>query len=64
MKRHPLKRTLLALLLLQGKRSSQICAELNVQPSTVTTYKIKIFTKLGVNNVVDLEKLAVQYHVA
>lgn len=52
-----------ALLLLQGKRSSQICSELNVQPSTVTTYKIKIFTKLGVNNVVDLEKLANLYRV-
>jgi len=52
-----------ALLLLQGKRSSQICSELNIQPSTVTTYKIKIFTKLGVNNVVDLEKLANLYHV-
>lgn len=52
-----------ALLLLQGKRSSEICSELNIQPSTVTTYKIKIFTKLGVNNVVDLEKLANLYHV-
>ena len=52
-----------ALLLLQGKRSSQICSELNIQPSTVTTYKIKIFTKLGVNNVVDLEKLANVYHI-
>lgn len=52
-----------ALLLLQGKRSSEICSELNIQPSTVTTYKIKIFTKLGVNNVVDLERLANIYHV-
>ncbi|MEO6358766.1 MAG: response regulator transcription factor [Ferruginibacter sp.] len=52
-----------ALLLLQGKRSSEICSELNIQPSTVTTYKIKIFTKLGVNNVVDLEKLANLYHI-
>ena len=52
-----------ALLLLQGKRSSEICSELNIQPSTVTTYKIKIFTKLGVNNVVDLERLANVYHV-
>ena len=52
-----------ALLMLQGKRSSEICSELNIQPSTVTTYKIKIFTKLGVNNVVDLEKLASVYHM-
>ncbi|MGI8951069.1 MAG: response regulator [Chitinophagaceae bacterium] len=52
-----------AILLLKGKRSSEICAELNIQPSTVTTYKIKIFTKLGVNNVVDLEKLAEVYQV-
>jgi two-component system invasion response regulator UvrY len=52
-----------ALLMLQGKRGSEICSELNIQPSTVTTYKIKIFTKLGVNNVVDLEKLANVYHI-
>jgi two-component system, NarL family, invasion response regulator UvrY len=52
-----------ALLLVQGKRSQQICAELNIQPSTVTTYKIKIFTKLQVNNVVELEKLATLYQV-
>ena len=52
-----------ALLLLQGKRSSQVCAELNLQPSTVTTYKIKIFTKLEVDNVVDMERLAVLYQV-
>ncbi len=52
-----------ALLLLKGKRSTEICAELNIQPSTVTTYKIKIFTKLGVNNVLDLEKLASLYHM-
>ncbi len=52
-----------ALLLLKGKRSSEICSELNIQPSTVTTYKIKIFTKLGVNNLMDLEKLAEVYHI-
>lgn len=52
-----------ALLLLQGKRSSEICSALNIQPSTVTTYKIKIFTKLGINNIIDLEKLATLYHV-
>ncbi len=52
-----------AILLLQGKRSSQICTELNIQPSTVTTYKIKIFTKLGVNSVVDMERLATVYKV-
>lgn len=52
-----------ALLLLQGKRSSQICSELNLHPSTVTTYKIKIFTKLEVDNVVDMERLAVLYKI-
>lgn len=52
-----------ALLLLKGKRVSQICAELNLHSSTVTTYKIKIFTKLEVDNVVDMERLAVLYQV-
>jgi two-component system, NarL family, invasion response regulator UvrY len=52
-----------ALLMLQGKRSSEICSELNIQPSTVTTYKIKIFTKLQITNVVDLERLATLYQV-
>ena len=52
-----------ALLLAKGKRSSEICSALNIQPSTVTTHKIKIFTKLGVTNVVDLEKLATVYQL-
>lgn len=52
-----------ALLLLQGKRISHICSELNLHSSTVTTYKIKIFTKLEVDNVVDMERLAVLYQV-
>ena len=52
-----------ALLLLKGKRSSEICSALNIQPSTVTTHKIKIFTKLGVTNIVDLEKLASAYQL-
>lgn len=36
------------------KRASQIAAELNISTSTVNTYRVRLFTKLGVNNMIDL----------
>jgi two-component system invasion response regulator UvrY len=45
-------------LLLQGKRTQDICNELNLQPSTISTFKSKIFTKLNVTNVIELSILA------
>ena len=50
-------------LMIQGKRSSEICRELNLQASTVATYKAKLFTKLGVNNVLELKQLVSNYKV-
>jgi len=52
-----------ALLLLQGKRGNEICQELNLHPSTVTGYKLNVFTKLRVKNVVDLERIARLYNI-
>ena len=45
-------------LLLQGKRSQEICNELNLQPSTISTFKQKIFTKLNISNVLELNLLS------
>ncbi|MEQ1675907.1 MAG: response regulator transcription factor [Chitinophagaceae bacterium] len=44
-------------LLKMGKKTSEICAELNVQSSTVATYKLKIFEKLGITNPIELKEL-------
>jgi DNA-binding NarL/FixJ family response regulator len=50
-------------LMIQGKRSSEICRELNLQASTVATYKAKLFSKLAVNNVLELKQLVSNYKV-
>ncbi|HKO81352.1 MAG TPA: response regulator transcription factor [Chitinophagaceae bacterium] len=48
-------------LMIQGKRPSEICKELNLQASTVATYKTKLFTKLQINNVLELKQLVSNY---
>ena len=48
-------------LMVQGKRPFEIGQELNLQPSTVATYKIKLFTKLNVKNVLQLDQLMKNY---
>jgi DNA-binding NarL/FixJ family response regulator len=48
-------------LMVQGKRSSDICKELNLQASTVATYKVKLFSKLQVTNIIELSKLLENY---
>jgi DNA-binding NarL/FixJ family response regulator len=45
-------------LLIQGRRSIDICKDLNIQASTVATYKLNIFNKLNVNNTLELKELA------
>ncbi len=50
-------------LLMQGKRTGEICQELNLQPSTVSTYKIKIFGKLNVRNVLEMKQLMNNYRI-
>lgn len=41
-------------LLLKGFRTTQICKELNLAPSTISTVKNKVYQKMNVDNVVDL----------
>jgi len=48
-------------LLIKGKRPIEICKELNLQPSTVATYKLKLFDKLNVKNVLELSQLMNNY---
>lgn len=45
--------------LLEGKGVKEISARLGVQPSTVATYKARLFDKLGVSNLIDLQTLVV-----
>ena len=51
-------------LLIHGRRSIEICRELNIQPSTTATYKMKIFSKLNVNNTLELKELANTFKVS
>jgi DNA-binding NarL/FixJ family response regulator len=51
-------------LLIKGKRSIDICKDLNIQPSTAATYKMKIFSKLKINNTLELKELADAYRIA
>jgi len=53
-----------SVLLIQGKRPMEICQELNLRPSTVSTYKINIFTKLNIKNVMELKQLMDNYRRA
>lgn len=48
-------------LMVQGKRPFQICQELNLQASTVATYKVKLFAKLQVSNILELSQLMNNY---
>ncbi|WP_298116111.1 response regulator transcription factor [Flavobacterium sp.] len=46
-----------AKMLIEGSGNLEIANRLNIQMSTVSTYKIRIFEKLDVNNIVALSKL-------
>lgn len=49
-------------LMVKGHSTSEICRMLSLQPSTISTYKAKIFEKLGVKNLVELiEKYKMLY---
>lgn len=43
-------------LLIAGKWVKEIAAQLDIQSNTVSTYKARIFEKMGVNNLVDLAR--------
>jgi DNA-binding NarL/FixJ family response regulator len=51
------------MLYLQGKSTTDICEILTLKPSTVSTYKARIFVKLEVTNIAALTKLAFYYNV-
>ncbi len=43
--------------LLEGLGTKAIAVRLGVQPSTVATYKSRLFEKLGISNILDLQRL-------
>jgi DNA-binding NarL/FixJ family response regulator len=47
-----------ALFILEGKRNSDIAAELNISQKTVSTYKARIYKKLEINNDAQLFRYA------
>lgn len=47
--------------LLEGKGVKEISIRLGVQPTTVATYKARLFDKLGVSNLIDLQALVVAH---
>lgn len=54
----------IAQLMIQGKGSKEICAITALQPSTISTYKARIFSKLGIDNVVELHRLAIDHKLS
>lgn len=50
-------------MLVEGKGVKEICIAMNLQPSTVSTYKSRIFVKLGVENIIELIKVAQNYGI-
>lgn len=50
-------------LLLNGKSISEISKKLNIKPSTVGTYKSRIFEKLNVSSLFELNSLAALYGI-
>jgi DNA-binding NarL/FixJ family response regulator len=51
------------LMLLDGKNAKDIANELSVQITTVGTYKTRLFEKLKVDSILDLNKMATAYNV-
>ncbi|SEJ50524.1 DNA-binding response regulator, NarL/FixJ family, contains REC and HTH domains [Dyadobacter sp. SG02] len=51
-------------MLLAGKWTKDIAGQLNLKSTTVSTFKARIFKKLGVNNLLDLAKRVELYHLS
>ncbi|MDB5223511.1 MAG: two component transcriptional regulator, LuxR family [Chitinophagaceae bacterium] len=49
--------------LIRGESSSEICQALNLQTSTVGTFKTRIFEKFHCNNIMDIHALAKVYNI-
>ncbi len=45
-------------LILNGKRSKEISAEMHLANQTIATFKSRIFKKLGTNNIFEIKKIA------
>lgn len=53
----------ICLMLIQGMRTKEISIKLQLSYSTVSTFKFRIFEKLGTNNLSDIIKLAEKYQI-
>jgi two-component system, NarL family, invasion response regulator UvrY len=53
----------IAISLIKGKTPAGIAEEMNLHPSTIGTYKIRILEKLNINNVIELNQLAGIYDI-
>lgn len=51
------------LMLLDGRNTKDIATELSVQVTTVGTYKTRLFEKLKVESILDLNRIATAYNV-
>jgi two-component system invasion response regulator UvrY len=58
------KEFLVATYLINGMGNKEICDALNLQTSTVATYKMRIFEKMNIKNVHELAQLAAQYNLS
>ena len=50
-------------MIIDGKKVNEISDKLCLSPKTISTYRHRVFLKLGVNNDMELAKLAIQYGV-
>ena len=49
------------LMLTQGHSTQLISEKLHLSPKTVSTYRYRLFDKLGVSNNVELTRMAIRY---
>ena len=52
-----------AMMILNGQRTQEIAASLSLSPKTVSTYRQRIYDKLGVQTDVELTRLAYRYQL-
>lgn len=53
----------IAVALVHGKTNAEICRKFDIRPSTVSTYKTRIYEKLGVSSYSEILKLAYTYGI-
>ncbi len=57
------RETQVMLMITSGQSPQAIARKLHLSPKTVSTYRTRLFQKLGVNNAVELTRLALRYGV-